>query len=182
MRDMSTQISWPRADDTTGLSDGTSGFDARTQSSLSATCINAGGYRCVSVYIPTPFRELRRQPHQRRGRGRATSPRCWPTSTRSSRASATSAATASGAIPAHINIYVNNKEISTLDGAATQLDDGDQVAVIPALAGGAATDGGAVRAHRVRADAGARHALLAAHHHAARSAASASARSSTRRC
>jgi molybdopterin converting factor small subunit len=45
---------------------------------------------------------------------------------------------ATGSIPAHINIYVNNKEISTLDGAATQLNDGDQVAVIPALAGGAA--------------------------------------------
>jgi molybdopterin converting factor small subunit len=42
-----------------------------------------------------------------------------------------------GAIPAHINIYVNNKEISTLDGPATRLNDGDQVAVIPALAGGA---------------------------------------------
>ena len=39
-------------------------------------------------------------------------------------------------IPAHINIYVNNREISTLDGTATPLKDGDQVAVIPALAGG----------------------------------------------
>jgi molybdopterin/thiamine biosynthesis adenylyltransferase/molybdopterin converting factor small subunit len=48
----------------------------------------------------------------------------------------------SGAIPAHINIYVNNKEISTLDGAYTALVDGDQVAVIPALAGGAAEANG----------------------------------------
>ena len=47
-----------------------------------------------------------------------------------------------GSIPAHINIYVNNKEISTLDGAATQVSDGDQVAVIPALAGGAAETNG----------------------------------------
>ena len=39
-------------------------------------------------------------------------------------------------IPAHINIYVNNREISTLEGTATPLQDGDQVAVIPALAGG----------------------------------------------
>jgi adenylyltransferase/sulfurtransferase len=39
-------------------------------------------------------------------------------------------------IPAHINIYVNNREISTLEGMATPLRDGDQVAVIPALAGG----------------------------------------------
>ena len=43
-------------------------------------------------------------------------------------------------VPAHINIYVNNKEISTLDGIATPLEEGDQVAVIPALAGG--SDGG----------------------------------------
>ncbi len=42
-----------------------------------------------------------------------------------------------GSIPAHINIYVNNQEISTLDGPATELTDGDMVAVIPALAGGA---------------------------------------------
>jgi molybdopterin/thiamine biosynthesis adenylyltransferase/molybdopterin converting factor small subunit len=45
-----------------------------------------------------------------------------------------------GAIPRHINIYVNNTEISALDGAQTKVhagDQGDQVAVIPALAGGA---------------------------------------------
>jgi len=42
-----------------------------------------------------------------------------------------------GAIPRHINIYVNNTEISALDGAQTKVHAGDQVAVIPALAGGA---------------------------------------------
>ncbi len=42
-----------------------------------------------------------------------------------------------GAIPAHINIYVNNQEIATLEGESTAVSDGDQVAVIPALAGGA---------------------------------------------
>ena len=42
-----------------------------------------------------------------------------------------------GVIPAHINIYVNNKEISTLEGTETLVSDGDQVAVIPAMAGGA---------------------------------------------
>jgi molybdopterin/thiamine biosynthesis adenylyltransferase/molybdopterin converting factor small subunit len=46
----------------------------------------------------------------------------------------------SGAVPRHINIYVNNREISTLEGTATRLRDGDQVAVIPALAGGAAEE------------------------------------------
>jgi adenylyltransferase/sulfurtransferase len=43
---------------------------------------------------------------------------------------------AEGVIPRHINIYVNNKEISSLEGPATRLEAGDQLAVIPALAGG----------------------------------------------
>lgn len=44
---------------------------------------------------------------------------------------------ADGAIPPHINVYVNNQEITSLNGEATSLADGDQLAVIPALAGGA---------------------------------------------
>jgi molybdopterin converting factor small subunit len=46
-------------------------------------------------------------------------------------------------VPAHINIYLNNQEIHDLDGVATKVSDGDQVAVIPALAGGSnRADGG----------------------------------------
>ena len=41
-----------------------------------------------------------------------------------------------GALPEHINIYVNNQEINSLDGLETILEDGDQVAIIPALSGG----------------------------------------------
>ncbi len=40
-------------------------------------------------------------------------------------------------VPAHINIYVNNRVIHDLAGVETVLSDGDHVAVIPALAGGA---------------------------------------------
>ena len=40
-------------------------------------------------------------------------------------------------LPAHINIYLNNREIHGLDGTATQVSDGDELAVIPAIAGGA---------------------------------------------
>jgi len=39
-------------------------------------------------------------------------------------------------IPIHINIYVNNQEIGALDGDKTALAEGDQVAIIPAIAGG----------------------------------------------
>jgi adenylyltransferase/sulfurtransferase len=40
-------------------------------------------------------------------------------------------------VPAHINIYLNNQEIQALQGVETAVADGDQLAVIPALAGGA---------------------------------------------
>ncbi|MEX0801026.1 MAG: ubiquitin-like small modifier protein 1 [Dehalococcoidia bacterium] len=39
-------------------------------------------------------------------------------------------------VPGHINIYVNNQEIETLDGTRTPLHEGDEIAVIPAIAGG----------------------------------------------
>lgn len=41
-----------------------------------------------------------------------------------------------GEIPDYINIYVNNREISTLQGKETPLCAGDEVALIPAMAGG----------------------------------------------
>jgi molybdopterin/thiamine biosynthesis adenylyltransferase/molybdopterin converting factor small subunit len=40
-------------------------------------------------------------------------------------------------IPAHINVYLNNTEIHSLQGTDTEVADGDEVAVIPAVAGGA---------------------------------------------
>jgi len=43
------------------------------------------------------------------------------------------------AIPAHINIYLNNREIHSLQGEETPVADGDEVAVIPAIAGGSGT-------------------------------------------
>jgi adenylyltransferase/sulfurtransferase len=46
-------------------------------------------------------------------------------------------------VPRHINVYVNNREIHELQGIETPVTDGDQVAVIPALAGGAG-DGAAM--------------------------------------
>ena len=42
-----------------------------------------------------------------------------------------------GAVHDHVNIYVNNEAIEALEGLATGLKDGDEVAIIPALAGGA---------------------------------------------
>jgi molybdopterin converting factor small subunit len=37
----------------------------------------------------------------------------------------------------HVNLYVNGEEIGDLQGLATALRPGDEVSIIPALAGGA---------------------------------------------
>lgn len=42
----------------------------------------------------------------------------------------------SGEVHDHINIYVNGEAIEALEGLGTPLRDGDEVAIIPALAGG----------------------------------------------
>ncbi|MBI4242405.1 MAG: MoaD/ThiS family protein [Candidatus Rokubacteria bacterium] len=41
-----------------------------------------------------------------------------------------------GEVHPHVNIYVNSEAIETLEGLATPLQDGDEVTIIPALAGG----------------------------------------------
>jgi molybdopterin converting factor small subunit len=42
-----------------------------------------------------------------------------------------------GTVHHHVNLYVNGEEIGSLQGPATRLKDGDEVSIIPALAGGA---------------------------------------------
>jgi sulfur-carrier protein len=42
-----------------------------------------------------------------------------------------------GEVHRHVNIYVNSEAIESLDGLDTALKDGDEVTIIPALAGGA---------------------------------------------
>ncbi|MCI0369986.1 MAG: molybdopterin-synthase adenylyltransferase MoeB [candidate division NC10 bacterium] len=42
-----------------------------------------------------------------------------------------------GAIHRHVNVYVNDRAVEDLGGARTPLRDGDEVALIPAIAGGA---------------------------------------------
>jgi molybdopterin converting factor small subunit len=42
-----------------------------------------------------------------------------------------------GQVHHHVNVYVNGEEIASLQGQATPLKEGDEVSIIPALAGGA---------------------------------------------
>src|SRR5215475_3866108 len=44
-----------------------------------------------------------------------------------------------GEIHHHVNIYVNSEAIESLGGLAAALKDGDEVSIIPALAGGQAS-------------------------------------------
>ena len=41
-----------------------------------------------------------------------------------------------GQVHHHVNLYVNGEEIGSLQGQATRLEPGDEVSIIPALAGG----------------------------------------------
>jgi sulfur-carrier protein len=41
-----------------------------------------------------------------------------------------------GEVHQHVNIYVNSEAIENREGLGTRLGDGDEVAIIPALAGG----------------------------------------------
>jgi len=90
----------------------------------------------VSVYIPTPFRKLTGNRQNVEADGAdvaeviANVDRQYPGFRRLVFGSGDE-------VPAHINIYVNKQEISSLEGIATKVKDGDEVAVIPAMAGGA---------------------------------------------
>jgi adenylyltransferase/sulfurtransferase len=90
----------------------------------------------VSVYIPTPFRKLtgNRQHVDAEGANvgevLASVDKQFPGFRQLVFGSGDD-------VPAHINIYLNKQEISSLQGIQTVVNEGDEVAVIPALAGGA---------------------------------------------
>ena len=50
-----------------------------------------------------------------------------------------------GEVHHHVNVYVNSQAIEDLNGLATEVKDGDEVTIIPALAGGAEPLGGGIR-------------------------------------
>lgn len=100
----------------------------------------------VSVYIPTPFRRLTGNRDHVEAQGRTVNEVLQDLEARFPGFRAL-ISDEKGAIPAHINIYVNNREITSLDGPETELQDGDTVAVIPAIAGGADSDGADGQGH-----------------------------------
>jgi adenylyltransferase/sulfurtransferase len=92
----------------------------------------------VNVYIPTPFRHLVGNRANVRAKGATVQEvlRDLDSQFPGFRAQLFDA---TGELAPHINVYVNQVEIGNLQGESTPLSGGDELAVIPALAGGAAT-------------------------------------------
>src|SRR4030066_2406972 len=91
----------------------------------------------ISVYIPTPFRSLASNRSYVEAEGCTVEELLDDLGAR--HPALRNLLGADGdEIPAHINIYVNSHEIHTLQGKSTPLKEGDEGAVIPAIAGGQA--------------------------------------------
>jgi molybdopterin/thiamine biosynthesis adenylyltransferase/molybdopterin converting factor small subunit len=92
----------------------------------------------VNVYIPTPFRHLVGNRATVRANGSTISDLLNDLDHQFPGFKA-QVVDGGGARAPHINIYVNQVEIENLAGEQTEVNEGDEVAVIPALAGGAPT-------------------------------------------
>ncbi len=92
----------------------------------------------INVYIPTPFRHLVGNRASVKANGGTVSEVLGDLDAQFPGFRA-QLLDPEGNIAHHINVYVNQVEIHTLQGEATALKNGDELAVIPALAGGAPT-------------------------------------------
>ena len=92
----------------------------------------------VNVYIPTPFRHLVGNRSNVKASGETVGEVLSDLDLQFPGFGA-QMLDASGQRARHINIYVNQVEIENLAGESTSVKNGDEVAVIPALAGGANT-------------------------------------------
>lgn len=91
----------------------------------------------VTVYIPTPFRRAtgNRDRVETRARDVGTA---LDELERAYEGLKGLVRNEQGELHRHVNIYVNGEAIDDLRGFATTLKDGDEVSIIPALAGGVA--------------------------------------------
>ncbi len=90
----------------------------------------------INVYIPTPFRHLVGNKSNVKAEG-ATVRDIFADLDAQFPGIGAQIRDSSGKLAQHINVYVNQVEIENLQGESTPVKNGDEVAVIPALAGGA---------------------------------------------
>ncbi len=90
----------------------------------------------VFVCIPTPLRNLTGGESRIQGEGQDIKTLLADLETRFPGLQ-TRLCDSAGHIRRHINVYVNGEEIRSLQAERTSLEDGDEVILIPAMAGGA---------------------------------------------
>ena len=89
----------------------------------------------VSVYIPSPFRRITANRENVTVEG-STVGEVLDAVERAYPGFANLVYDEEHRVPRHINVYLNNTEVHDLECIETAVQDGDQIAVIPALAGG----------------------------------------------
>jgi molybdopterin converting factor small subunit len=97
----------------------------------------------VTVYIPTPFRRATGHRDRVEIGGAGDVGRLLEALERAHGGLTGLVRNERGEVHAHVAIYVNSEPIERRQGLATPLADGDEVAIIPALAGGSASRAGA---------------------------------------
>jgi len=89
----------------------------------------------IRVYIPTPYRQFTERASHVESEAASVGLLLQDLAGRYPGLAARILA-ADGVVPGHLNVYVNQVETRTLQGEDTALKDGDEVALIPAMAGG----------------------------------------------
>lgn len=89
----------------------------------------------VMVYIPTPFRRLAGNQTYVKAEGKTVG-EVLDALGKSYPSLKNMIYDETDEIPGHVNIYINSQEIHSLQGKNTPVKDGDEMAVIPAIAGG----------------------------------------------
>src|SRR5919197_1686365 len=93
----------------------------------------------VKVYIPTPFRSLTGGQARVEGQAETVAGLLGDLESRFP-GLRERIRDDSGKLFQYVNVYVNSREIEELDGEQTALKDGDEVSIIPAVAGGILTE------------------------------------------
>src|SRR5213594_1180315 len=95
----------------------------------------------VTVYVPTPLRKVTGGQSKLTASGR-TVRELLDGLERTHSGIRQQLCDETGEVRSFINIFVNGTEIRQLEGLSTPVQDGDEVSIIPAMAGGAKTTAG----------------------------------------